>query len=86
MSEDKPKEVFACEYPPRFGMVAVRLGFITPGQLREAMIEQLNDDVGGLAHHPLGSILVAKGWMTEEQIEKTLNKTLQAYPRESRRK
>jgi len=60
------------KYPSRFGLTAVRLGFITPDQLRKAMIEQLDADINTKVHRLIGEILHTRGWMTLEQIEETL--------------
>ncbi|HKJ04632.1 MAG TPA: hypothetical protein VJ974_03460 [Geopsychrobacteraceae bacterium] len=61
-------------YPSRFGLAAVSLGFITPEQLREAMLEQLNTNLETNVHRLIGEILHEKGWMTLEQVETTLEK------------
>jgi hypothetical protein len=60
------------QYPSRFGIAAVRLGFITPDQLREAMLEQLDTELDSKVHRLIGEILHSRGWMTLEQIEETL--------------
>ena len=62
------------KYPSRFGMAAVEFGYITPEQLREAMIEQLDINLGTGVHRLIGEILHTRGWMTLEQIEATLEK------------
>lgn len=60
------------KYPSRFGMAAVKLGFITQEQLREAMLEQLDINLDTKLHRLIGEIIHEKGWMTQEQILKTL--------------
>jgi hypothetical protein len=60
------------KYPSRFGIAAVKLGFITQEQLHEAMIDQLDANLKTNIHPLIGEILHSKGWMTLEQIEKTL--------------
>lgn len=62
------------KYPSRFGMAAVKRGFITPEQLREAMIEQLDVNLETKVHRLIGEILHEKGWMTLGQIEETLER------------
>jgi len=42
----------------RFGMLAIEMGFVTVDQIREAMAEQLEDDLAEKAHRLLGTILV----------------------------
>lgn len=60
------------KYPSRFGMAAIKLGFITQDQLREAMLEQLNVNFDTKIHRLIGEILHEKGWMTQEQVLRTL--------------
>jgi len=72
MQKTEPTDSDRLKYPSRFGMAAVRLGFITPDQLREAMLEQLDTDLDIKVHRLIGEILHAKGWMSLEQIEETL--------------
>jgi len=64
------------KYAPRFGMLAVEMGFVTVGQVREAMGEQVDDDFAGRPHRPLGTILVEKGWMTRQEVDLVLEKLL----------
>ncbi|OHB25624.1 MAG: hypothetical protein A2X84_05380 [Desulfuromonadaceae bacterium GWC2_58_13] len=68
-------------YPhsPRFGMIAVKLGYITPTQLRQAMIMQLDDDMEGIPHRLLGDILFDLGWMSAGQRDEVLEKTRKCY-------
>jgi len=73
MKEDVDKEL-SKEYCPRFGKIAVDLGFVTEDQLREAMTEQINDDLANKPHRNLGTIFFEKGLMTYQQIEQVLNK------------
>lgn len=65
-------ETDSLSYPSRFGMAAVKLGFITAEQLREAMVEQLDINIETKVHRLIGEILHSRGWMTVEQIEETL--------------
>lgn len=62
------------EYCPRFGQIAVELGFITLEQLKKTLIEQAEDDVAHNPHRLLGEILFEHGRMTYQQIEIVLNK------------
>jgi hypothetical protein len=45
------------------------LGFITLEQLKEAINEQIDDDLANRPHRFLGEILFAKEWITREQID-----------------
>ncbi len=67
---------FAVEYRSRFGQVAVKRGFITADQLKDALREQVDDDLAGRRHRLLGEILLEKNRMTAAQIEAVLNESL----------
>ena len=58
---------------PRSGQVAVKLGLITPDQLKEALNEQVDDDLAGRDHRFLGEILTDKGWITLDQLNNLLH-------------
>jgi hypothetical protein len=60
------------KYSPRFGEIAVDLGFITPEQLKLALSEQSDDDLLRYPHRVIGSIFFDKGWMTYQEIETVL--------------
>ena len=66
MEKKKPKD-------NRFGVVAVKGGFITPEQLTDALtiqvLEELEDDKRRL----IGEILLEKGYITTDQIEEVLD-------------
>jgi hypothetical protein len=61
---------------PRFGTAAVQLGLITAEQLKDALMEQLEDDLNGRPHRVLGAILSARGWLAPEQIPQVLQVNL----------
>lgn len=67
---------FAVEYRRRFGQVAVERGFITPEQLKEALTDQVDDDLANKHHRLLGDILFENNCMTANQIEAVLDETL----------
>jgi hypothetical protein len=56
----------------RFGTLAVKNKFITEDRLKEALLEQVEEDLRGSGHRLIGTILYEKGWMTWEQIDKVL--------------
>ncbi|RMF45577.1 MAG: hypothetical protein D6751_07065 [Deltaproteobacteria bacterium] len=60
-------------YCPRFGQLAVRLGHVTPEQLKQALSEQVDDNLAGRPHRILGTIFFEHGWMSPGQIEEVLN-------------
>ena len=56
----------------RFGSVAVEKKFITIENLYEAMKIQIQDDLSGSVHRPIGQILWELGVITNEQIGEVL--------------
>lgn len=65
------------KYCPRFGQIAIEMGFITEAQLKEALCIQVDDELSGKMRRLLGSILFAKDLMTGDQIDQVLNAVLQ---------
>ena len=57
----------------RFGVVAVKCGFITPEQLIEAIQIQVYEDLEGAKHRLIGEILREKGYITEFQIDDVID-------------
>lgn len=70
---------FTVDYCRRFGQVAVERGYITPEQLKEALSEQVDDDLSKRRHRLLGDILFEKNWMTTNQVVAVLDEALR-YP------
>jgi hypothetical protein len=56
----------------RFGVIAVKGGFITPKQLYDALRTQVMEELEGSEHHLIGEILHKKGYMTTAQIDEVL--------------
>jgi len=56
----------------RFGMVAIRKGYIDAGQLHEAMTIQLREDLAGEKHRFIGQILFDQGYISADQIREVL--------------
>lgn len=69
---ESPSEKEISNLCHRFGAIAVKKGFITKDQLKEAMMEQLEDDLSGKDHRIIGAILYEKEWMTWEQVDLVL--------------
>ena len=62
---------FVIKYALRFGEIAVRKGFISRYQLREALEEQVSNEPY-LRYRPrklIGEILLERGSMNQDQIE-----------------
>jgi len=52
----------------RFGVVAVKGGFITPEQLCEALTTQVLEELKGTKRRLIGEILLEKGYITTDQL------------------
>ena len=52
----------------RFGVIAIKRGFITPEQLCEALTTQVMEELKGTKRHLIGEILLEKGHITTDQI------------------
>jgi hypothetical protein len=74
---DQRDPAFPKKFCPRFGLLAVEMGFVTVEQVREAMGEQVDDDFARRPHRPLGDILVGKGWMSPREVDMVLEKLLE---------
>ncbi len=61
----------------QFGKIAVDMGFITAEQLKEAITEQVEDDLADKPHRPIGKILLESGLITKEQIHIVLKEWLE---------
>ena len=59
-------------FEKRFGVIAVEKGFISPGQLFDALKTQVQDDIERGAHRLIGEILCERNAMTFEQVEQVL--------------
>ncbi len=57
------------EYRPQFGQIAVNLGFVTEKQLKEALVEQVEDDLSNKPHRFIGRILFEHDWITRKEID-----------------
>lgn len=71
--EKSALHVVSEKYDPRFGQIAVDLGFITHAQLKDALCRQIDENLAGGKHRLLGTILFDMDLMSSEQIEKVLN-------------
>ena len=56
----------------RFGQVAVEKNFVTPEQAKQALLEQIEDNLAQKPHRQLGKILIDKGWINAGQVEAVL--------------
>ena len=60
------------KFDKRFGIVAVKRGFISQEQLLEALKAQLAEDLKGIKHRLIGQILQAKNYLTLSQTDEVL--------------
>jgi len=62
------------QYAFRFGEVAIKLGFISIHQLRDALEEQISNEsyMKLRPRKPIGEIFLEKGIMTPNQVEMVL--------------
>jgi len=75
MGNDIEKELSE-KYCPRFAKIAADKGFITVDQAKEALAEQMDDDLSNKPHRLIGRILLEKRLLTSFQIEIVLNELL----------
>jgi len=73
MGKDIEKEISE-KYCVRFGTIAVEMKLVTPEQLKEALSEQIEDDLSNRSHRVIGRIFFEKGLLTPKQIEAVLNR------------
>lgn len=71
-------------FPPRFGKVAVQMEFITPEQLKEALMIQVDDDLADRPHRNLGTILYDKGWINMGQLRAVIDRLMELLREEER--
>ncbi len=55
------------------------MGFVTAKQLKDAMVEQVEDDIFDRPHRLLGNILLENGWITNEEIDIVLNELFKGH-------
>ncbi|GBE03124.1 MAG TPA: hypothetical protein ENH45_01130 [Nitrospirae bacterium] len=70
---DKVDKELSDKYCQRFGYLAANMGFTTGDQVKEALAEQVEDNLAKRPHRLMGRILLDKGWITPQQIEAVLN-------------
>ncbi len=57
----------------RFGEIAVDMGFVTENQLKEAMVEQVEDNLTNHPHRYIGYVLFENSWITNEQFDSVVD-------------
>ena len=56
----------------RFGVIAVKKGFVKPDQIVYALNVQISEDLKSGQHRPIGTILLDQEIITLEQFEEVL--------------
>lgn len=72
MANEVDKEL-SRKYCPRFGQIAVEKGYVTSDQVKQAVSEQIDDDMADRPHRLIGRIFLDNGIMNPQQIEIVLN-------------
>lgn len=65
----------------RFGTIALKKGFITEGQLANALDIQMSDTVRKRKHRVIGTILFEQGHLNTQQIDVVLRLMEQSLSR-----
>ena len=72
MANDVEKEL-SRKYCPRFGQIAAERGYVSAERVKQALAEQIDDDLAERPHRLIGRIFLDRGWMTPQQIDEVLN-------------
>ena len=57
------------KFDKRFGMIAIKKGYIAFDQAYEALVTQVTEELDSAKRRPIGEILHEKGYMTPTQID-----------------
>jgi len=60
------------KFDKRFGLIAIKKGYIAFEQAYEALVTQVSEELEGAKRRPIGEILFNKGYMTTAQVDKVL--------------
>lgn len=83
MAASRPTNI-SDKYCPRFGQLAVEMGFVGVAQLKEALCIQIEEELSGHRRRLLGTILFDKGQMTSDQIELVMSALLKQMRQEEK--
>lgn len=83
MAASRPTNI-SDKYCPRFGQLAVEMGFVSVAQLKEALCIQIEEELSGHRRRLLGTILFDKGQMTSDQIELVMSALLKQMRQEEK--
>jgi len=72
MANEIDRELSA-KYCPRFGQIAVDMGYVADADVKAALSEQIDDDLAGRAHRLIGRIFLDKGLMSPTQIDTVMH-------------
>ncbi len=60
------------KFDKRFGMIAIKKGYIAFDQVYEALVTQVTEELDSAKRRPIGEILHEKGHMTPAQVDGVL--------------
>lgn len=60
------------KFDNRFGMLAIKKGYIAFEQAYEALVTQVTEELEKAKRRPIGEILFEKGYMTTTQVDGVL--------------
>ena len=60
------------KFDKRFGMLAIKKGYIAFEQAYEALVTQVTEELEEARRRPIGEILFEKGYMTTTQVDGVL--------------
>jgi hypothetical protein len=60
------------KFDKRFGMLAIKKGYIAFEQAYEALVTQVSEELEKAKRRPIGEILFEKGYMTTTQVDGVL--------------
>jgi hypothetical protein len=61
------------KFDKRFGMIAIKKGYIAFDQAYEALVTQVTEELDSAKRRPIGEILHEKGLMTPAQVDGVLS-------------
>lgn len=63
----------------RFGVMAVKMGFVSPNHVIDALEIQVKEDLATGKHRPVGAILLDQGLLTELQMQEVVRELVKYH-------
>lgn len=73
MVENDIMQELSQKYNPRFGQISVEKGFASSEQVKQAVLEQIDDNLAKKPHRFIGRIMLDRGWLNAQQVDEILN-------------